>query len=77
MNIEQEKQQIIQALQTRHEEWLILAMKKLLDLENEPPFSSEHEGLLKERLEAYRKNPTDVISLQDVKDTLRKEERWQ
>ena len=77
MNIENEKQQIIQALQDRDEPWLIIAMKKLLDLDKEPPFSDEHKALLEQRLEAHRKNPSDVILFQDVKNILLNEGRWQ
>lgn len=77
MNIEQEKQQIIAALQQRDEEWLIVALQKLLDIEPAHPFSDEHKTVIEERIEAYKKNPNDFISLDELKETFRNEGRWQ
>ena len=71
MNIQKEKQKIIEALQSRDEEWLIIAIKKLLDLDS--PFSEEHKSILQERMETYKKNPDDLISIEELKETLRKE----
>ena len=73
VNIQKEKREIIEALQNRNEEWLIIAIKKLLDLDS--PFSEEHKSILQERMEAYKKNPSDVISLEELKKNLRKEDK--
>ena len=44
--------------------------------ENEQPFSDEHKAILLARIEEYRKNPGNVISLEEVKEIFRKEGRW-
>lgn len=74
MNITKEKQEIIDALKERDEEWLILAFKKLLDIDH-PSYSTEHRFIIEERLEAYNKAPENLISLEELKQTLHKEGR--
>ena len=75
MNIAKEKEKIIAALQTRNEEWLIDAIKKLLAIEPYQPFSEKHKSILMERIEEYEKNPSQVISLEELKQSFSKEGR--
>lgn len=74
MDIAQEKQQIIEALQTRNEEWLILALKRLLDIDH-PPFSEEHKSIIEERMAAYKTKTDQVISLEELKQSFTQEGR--
>jgi hypothetical protein len=76
MNIAKEKEKIIEALQTRNEEWLIDAIKKLLAIEPYQPFSDEHKSILMERIESYEKDPGNVISFDEIKSTYRNEGKW-
>ena len=76
MNIAKEKEKIIAALQQREEEWLIVAIKKLLEIAPYEPFSEEHKSILMERIEAYEKNPGDVISFEEIKKTYRNDGKW-
>lgn len=75
MNISKEKEKIIEALQQREEEWLIIAIKKLLEIEPAEPFSDEHKLILMERIEEYKKNPSQVISLEELKKSFTNEGR--
>lgn len=76
MNIDKEKQKIIEALQDRDEEWLIVAIQKLLAIAPAEPFSNEHKAILMERIESYEKDPGNVISFDDLKQTFRNNSRW-
>jgi hypothetical protein len=74
MDIKNEKLQIIEELRHRDEEWLIIAIKKLLDLDNnENEFSSEHKDIIAKRLDAYGSNPNNVITLNNLKEDLKTE----
>lgn len=62
---------------TLRDEWIIKAIKKLLDLDryDEDDFSEEHTLILKERMEEYRKNPSPGISLDQFIEELKAEEQ--
>lgn len=76
MNIELEKKNIMAALQYRNEEWLLTAIKSLLEIQPEQSFGDEHKAIIMERIEAYEQNPGDVLSFDDIKKTFRKEGKW-
>ena len=69
MNIDTEKQRIIEALQHRDEEWLILAFKKLLDIDPPPSFSNELRSILEDRLEIYKTDSSNMLSLDELKQS--------
>ncbi len=73
MDLEVEKKNIIDALQNRNEEWLIKAIKKLLDIDTEEAFSSEHKSIIEERIQMYKANPANVITLDQLKTELKAE----
>lgn len=75
MNIELEKQQIVEELRHRNEEWLIIAMKKLLGLDDGDKFSSEHRAIIEERIKLYETRPDDVITLEQLVQELKAENR--
>jgi hypothetical protein len=66
MNIKAEKQQIVEALQERDEEWLIIAIKKLLDLDEEEVFSEQHHHIIKKRIEIWEEQPGRTITAEQL-----------
>ena len=73
--MEIEKQQIIEALQTRDEEWLFSAIKQLLEIDPLQPFSEEHRNIIEEHIAGFHKNPSQLITLDDLKEMFRNEGR--
>ncbi len=75
MRLDEEKKLIIQEVLTLEDEWVIKAIKKLLDLDvyDEDDIPTEHKLILQERLEEYRKNPSSVISLEQFIEELKSE----
>ncbi|MEQ1677730.1 MAG: addiction module protein [Chitinophagaceae bacterium] len=75
MRLDEEKKLIIQEVLTLEDEWVIKAIKKLLDLDvyDEDEFSNEHKQLLEERVEEYRKTPSAAISLEKFIEELKAE----
>ncbi len=75
MRLDEEKKLIIQEVLTLEDEWVIKAIKKLLDLDvyDEDDFSDEHKQILEERVEDYRKNPSSAISLEKFIEELKSE----
>ena len=75
MRLDEEKKLIIQEVLTLEDEWVIKAIKKLLDLDvyDEDDIPPEHKLILQERLEEYRKNPSPVISLEQFIEELKSE----
>lgn len=75
MRLDEEKKLIIQEVLTLEDEWVIKAIKKLLDLDvyDEDDIPPEHKLILQERLEEYRKNPSSVISLEQFIEELKSE----
>ncbi len=75
MNVELEKKRIVEELQHREEEWLIIAIKKLLDLSIPENFTSYHKNIIEERIESYKTNPNDIITLEQLKKQLQEENK--
>jgi hypothetical protein len=67
MNLEAEKNQIISEIKNIDEEWLILALKKLLDIQEIP---SHHQHILEERLPEYETKKDDLQDWDSVKNSL-------
>lgn len=65
MNIDIERREIIREILNVEDEWIIRAIKKLLDIETNSvdEFSDDHQYLLEERLNEYEKNPEAGIDL--------------
>ena len=72
MNLALEKQQIIEDIKNCEEEWILKAVKKLL--ESESKFNALHYSIVQERLEEYNKNIDEGTDLDAFKDELKKEE---
>lgn len=75
MDIQLEKKQIVEELRHRNEEWLIIAMKKLLGLDSADEFSSEHKTLIEERIKLYETVPDNIITLEQLRRELKEEGR--
>ncbi len=74
MNLDAEKKMIIREVLTIQNEWVIKAIKKLLDLDvYDDEISSEHKLILEEREEEYRRNPGSGISLEQFVEELKAE----
>ena len=71
MNLALEKQQIIEDIKNCEEEWILKAVKKLL--ESESKFNALHYSIVQERLEEYNKNIDEGTDLDAFKDELKKE----
>ena len=71
MNIELEKERIIEQLLLVQDEWLLKAMKKLLDIDSEE-ISDEHQFILNERIASYKADPGNVLDWEKFKEELRK-----
>jgi hypothetical protein len=76
MNIQLEKELIVEELQLRNEEWLIIAIKKLLDLDtNSDRFTDEHAAVIKQRIAEYEAHPGDIVTIEDLTRELKAEDR--
>lgn len=75
MSRDEEKKLIIQEVLTLEDEWVIKAIKKLLDLDmyDEDDFSPDHKLILEERIEEYKSNPSSGISLEQFIEELKAE----
>ena len=73
MNLALEKQQIIEDIENCEEEWILKAVKKLL--ESESKFNALHYSIVQERLEEYNKNIDEGTDLDAFKDELKKERK--
>ncbi len=67
MNIESERQIIIEKLNEVNEEWLLKAIKRLLEIDE---VEEEHKKIIDERLSDYSRNPEDLLEWDDVKNEL-------
>lgn len=70
MTIDSEKKQIIREFLKTKDEWIIKAIRKLLDLED---ISEEHVSVLNERIAEYEFNPENVIDWEMLKTELLKD----
>jgi hypothetical protein len=64
---------IIREVLVLEDEWVIKAIKKLLDLDvyDDDSFSEEHRLILEERETEYRKNPSFGITLEQLVEELK------
>jgi hypothetical protein len=72
MNLDPEKKEIIREILKTEDEWVLKAIRKLLDLHIED-ISDEHKYILNERIAAYEINPDDVIDWETLKQELLKD----
>lgn len=72
MNIEAEKKKIIDGIIEVQDEWVLKAIKKLLDLDYSDEVSEEHKDILNDRIAEYNADPTEVIDWEIVKKGLSK-----
>ncbi|MGC4037214.1 MAG: addiction module protein [Chitinophagaceae bacterium] len=72
MIIDVEKKEIIREILKTDNEWVLKAIRKLLDLEIES-IPEAHTQILNERLATYETNPNDVIDWNSLKEQLLKD----
>lgn len=77
MSRDEEKKLIIQEVLALEDDWIIKAIKKLLDLDtyDEEDFSAAHRLILEERMEEYKRNPSSGMSLEQFVEELKAEGR--
>ena len=69
-NTEIEKKQIIEAVKLEQDEWVLKAIKRLLEIDYTEDITNEHLAILNERLEEYKNDPTAVLDWEDAKKDL-------
>ena len=69
-NTEIEKKQIIEAVKLEQDEWVLKAIKRLLEIDYTEDVTNEHLVILNERLEEYKNDPTAVLDWEDAKKDL-------
>jgi hypothetical protein len=67
MSIAEKKRLIADRIETIEEEWLIRAIEKLLDIEDDGESPDWHLSMVMERMEHYKSNPNDVVKWEDIK----------
>ncbi len=70
MDIELEKKLIIDEINNIRDEWILKAIKKLLDIDYQEEVSEEHQQILDDRIAFYEANPSQVLEWDDVKKEL-------
>lgn len=70
MDIELEKRLIINEISNIQDEWILKAIKKLLDIDYEEEVSEEHQQILNDRIASYEANPLEVLEWDEVKKEL-------
>ncbi|MET0392293.1 MAG: addiction module protein [Chitinophagaceae bacterium] len=73
MNLDAEKKEIIREILRTEDDWVLKAIRKLLDL-HITEVSDEHKHILNERIAAYEANPDQVIDWEQLKAELMKDE---
>jgi hypothetical protein len=73
MDIQAEKQQICNAIMQRDEEWLITAIKKLLDLDEDDQFTPVHDEIIAQRLSILQSGEAETITLEQLEQDLKAE----
>ena len=69
-NTEIEKKQIIEAVKLEQDEWVLKAIKRLLEIDYTEDITNEHLAILNERLEEYKNDPTAVLDWEEAKKDL-------
>ena len=72
MTLDPEKKEIIKQILRTDDEWVIKAIRRLLNLEVDD-IPDEHKQILNERLAHYKSNPTDTIDWETLKNELLKD----
>lgn len=72
MTIDPGKKEIIREILKTEDDWVLKAIRKLLDLDMED-ISDVHNQILNERLEEYKANPDNVINWEELKAELLKD----
>lgn len=72
MNIELERHQIIQEINNVKDEWIMKAIKKLLDLDYESEVNVEHQQILDDRIAKYNADSSLGLEWEEVKNELLK-----
>jgi len=72
MIIDSEKKEIIREILKTDDEWILKAIRKLLDLRIED-ISDVHKQILNERIAEYEANPDSVINWEELKAELLKD----
>ena len=72
MNLESEKKKIIESIIEEQDEWVLKAIKKLLDLDYSDDIPEGHKNILNDRATEYNANPTNVLDWETVKKGLTK-----
>lgn len=71
MNVELEKRQIIEELNHVNDEWLLIAIKRLLGLDHPgDEISDEHKQILDSRIKEYESGSAETISWDEAKKRL-------
>lgn len=70
MNLELEKKQIITELLQVNDEWILKAIKKLLDIDEDYEISEEHKKILDERIAEFEANESNILDWETVKKEL-------
>ena len=69
-NTEIEKKKIIEAVKLEQDEWVLKAIKRLLEIDYTEDVTNDHLAILNERLEEYKNDPTAVLDCEDAKKDL-------
>ena len=72
MQIDSEKKEIIREILRIEDDWVIKAIRRLLNLEVDD-FSDEHKHILNERIAEYETNPNNVIDWETLRMELLKD----
>jgi len=70
MNIDIEKKLIINEINNIQDEWIVKAIKKLLDIDYDAEVSEEHQQILNDRIASYEADPLQVLEWDEVKREL-------
>ncbi|MEP7128384.1 MAG: hypothetical protein ABI729_05930 [Chitinophagales bacterium] len=70
MNIESEKKLVINEILNVKEEWVIKAIKRLLEIDESYNISKEHMTILEERISQYASHPDDVLDWDKIKEEM-------
>ena len=72
MQFDPQKKEIIREILRTEDDWVIKAIRRLLNLEVDD-FSDEHKHILNERIAEYETNPNDVIDWETLRMELLKD----
>ena len=70
MNIELEKRQIVEELNYVSDEWVLKAIKRLLNLDSEDDVPEEHKQILADRIKKYESGQAKIVDWDEAKGRL-------